>query len=170
MKNRLENPSNLIMTLPQAVEWRTKLRENNKKLVVTNGCFDILHRGHAEYLYNAAMTGDAFMLFLNSDESVRALKGPSRPVTNESDRAYIMASLEYVDAVVIFNSVRCTELFRLVKPDIYIKGGDYNLDNMNREEREALQETGADIRFVPFIGNFSTTGILEKITKNPGDQ
>jgi len=169
MKKRIDDPVKLIMSLDEAVEWRTKLREKNKKLVVTNGCFDILHRGHAEYLYNAAMTGDAFMVFLNSDESVRALKGPSRPITNENDRAYIIASLGYVDAVVIFNSVRCTELFRRIKPDIYIKGGDYNLDNMNKEEREALQESGSEIRFVPFIGNFSTTGILEKITQNPGN-
>lgn len=153
------------MSLPQAIAWRESLRKENKKLVVTNGCFDLIHRGHAKYLWDSRNLGDALLLLMNSDESVRALKGPSRPIVGESDRAYVLASLASVDAVVAFNAERCDAEFLALRPDIYVKGGDYSIEKINPQERDALLSAGADIRFIPFIPGFSTTEILEKITK-----
>lgn len=157
------NPADLIMTLDQAVVWRESLRRDGLKLAMTNGCFDILHRGHADYLYRAREQGDALLVLINSDASVRALKGPSRPVVDEFSRAYLLCALECVDAVVVFNEPRCTACFSALKPDIYVKGGDYTLETLNPEEREALQEGGADFRFIPFVEGFSTTNIVNRI-------
>ena len=157
------DPKSLIMTLEQAVKWRQELRTVGLKLVVTNGCFDILHRGHAEYLYRSKASGDAQLVLINSDASVRALKGPSRPIIDEYNRAYMLAALESVDAVVIFSNPQCTAEFRQLQPDVYVKGGDYTLDTLNQEEKAALQEAGAEIRFIKFIDGFSTTGVIRKI-------
>jgi rfaE bifunctional protein nucleotidyltransferase chain/domain len=158
-----QNPENLLMSLEEAIKWRDAFRKNAKKLVVTNGCFDILHRGHAEYLYQARQQGDALLILLNSDDSIRSLKGPARPVLQEKDRAYMLASLKAVDGVVIFGTPRCTDLFMKLLPDVYIKGGDYNIDTINEEEKNALIKVGAEIKFIPFVKGFSTTGILQKI-------
>jgi rfaE bifunctional protein nucleotidyltransferase chain/domain len=160
---RLPNPSDLLMDLNAAVEWRAELKKNNKNLVVTNGCFDILHRGHIEYLRNARLAGDSLLVLLNSDASVKALKGPERPMNNEVDRAYVLASLQFVDAVVIFGTPRCTGLIESLKPDIYVKGGDYNIDTINGEEKAALLEVGARIEFISFVPGFSTTNIIDRI-------
>lgn len=134
-----------------------------RPLVFTNGCFDILHRGHAEYLHRSKTFGDAQLVLINTDASVRAIKGPTRPVIDEFNRAYMLAALESVDAVVMFSNPQCTEEFRRLRPDIYVKGGDYTLDTLNQEERAALQEAGADIRFIKFIDGFSTTDIIRRI-------
>lgn len=160
------DPKSLIMTLEHAVEWRKKLKAEGLKLVVTNGCFDILHRGHAEYLRQSREHGDAQMILINSDESVRKIKGPTRPIIDEYNRAYMLAALESVDSVVMFSTPQCTELFKVIKPDIYVKGGDYTLDTLNAEERNALQQAGAEIKFIPFIDGFSTTDIVRKIKEN----
>ena len=157
------NPEIKIMSLKKASAWRNKLRQSGKKLVITNGCFDILHRGHAEYLSRARKCGDALLIAINSDASVRAIKGKSRPIVCETDRAYLLASLIYVDAVVIFNTPRCTDLFLALKPDIYVKGGDYNIDNIDKEEKGALLKVGSKIKFIKFIPGLSTTEILRKI-------
>jgi rfaE bifunctional protein nucleotidyltransferase chain/domain len=157
------DPKLLIMTLEQAVKWRLKLRAAGLKLVVTNGCFDILHRGHAEYLHRSKAFGDAQLVLINTDVSVRALKGPLRPIIDEYNRAYMLAALESVDAVVMFSNPQCTGEFRLLQPDIYVKGGDYAPDTLNKEEKAALREAGADIRFIKFIDGFSTTDIIRKI-------
>jgi rfaE bifunctional protein nucleotidyltransferase chain/domain len=157
------NPEIKIMSLKKASAWRNKIRQSGKKLVITNGCFDILHRGHAEYLSRARKCGDALLIAINSDASVRAIKGKSRPIVCEADRAYLLASLIYVDAVVIFNTPRCTNLFLALKPDIYVKGGDYNIDNIDKEEKGALLKAGSKIKFIKFIPGLSTTDILRKI-------
>jgi rfaE bifunctional protein nucleotidyltransferase chain/domain len=158
------DPKIKIMSLKKAAVWRNKLRHSGKKLVITNGCFDILHRGHAEYLARSRKCGDALLIAINSDASVRAIKGKSRPIVCENDRAYLLASLIYVDAVVIFSTPRCTDLFLALKPDIYVKGGDYNIDNIDKEEKAALLSVGAKIKFIKFIPGLSTTEILKKIT------
>ena len=160
---KVSDPASLIMTLDQAAEWRESLRRKNLKLVVTNGCFDIMHRGHAEYLCQARNEGDAMLVLLNSDSSIRELKGPSRPIIDEVNRAYMLCSLKCVDAVVLFDTPRCTWQFRVLRPDIYVKGGDYDLDKLNSEEREALLEVGVRFSFIPFVDGFSTTDLIKKI-------
>ena len=158
------HPTSKIFTPDAALKWRGKLAASNRRLVVTNGCFDILHRGHADYLYKARLQGDALMVLINSDASVHALKGPSRPLNKEEDRAYILGSLFFVDAVVVFGEERCTKLFTLLKPDIYVKGADYNIDTINKEEKSALLAVGADIRFIELTPGFSTSGIIASMT------
>lgn len=159
----MKNPADLIMNLGEAVKWRQQLTEKGKSLVVTNGCFDIMHRGHLEYLFETRSFGNALLILMNSDSSVRQLKGKSRPIIDEYSRAYMLAAFDCVDAVVFFNGERCTAEFRAIKPDIYVKGGDYNIDTINREEKKALLNAGTEIRFIPFIEGFSSSGIIKKI-------
>ena len=159
----LKNPKDGIMTLEEAMLWRQKLRAEGKKLVITNGCFDLLHRGHAEYMYESRLLGDALLVLANSDASVQALKGPSRPVIDQYNRAYMLTSLSSVDAVVIFDSQRCTRELQALEPDIYVKGGDYTIDSLNPAERDVLLAVGSKIVFKPFIPGFSTTTIVERI-------
>lgn len=157
-------PAEKTSSLDKVLVWRDELRKNNKKLVVTNGCFDILHKGHVEYLSQSAAMGDALLVLVNSDSSVRQLKGPSRPLNSEADRAFVLAGLESVDRTVIFSGERCTEMIRALRPDIYVKGGDYTIDTINKEEKEALLEAGTQIRFISFVPGFSTTGTINKMS------
>lgn len=165
MNIKLPDPKSKIMELEQCLEWRGQLQRKHKKLVLTNGCFDVLHRGHAEYLYEARQFGDALLLALNSDASIKLLKGPLRPVVKQNDRAYLLASLSCVDAVVIFDTLDCTELFLSLQPDIYVKGGDYNINTINQEERIILSRIKAEIKFVKLVPDFSTTAMIEKLEK-----
>src|SRR3977135_1561114 len=140
-----------------------ELREAGKKLVVTNGCFDLLHVGHVRYLAAARALGDALLVAINSDESVRALKGEGRPLNRADDRAELIAALECVDHVVIFPEVRATQLLEIVWPAIYVKGGDYTEDTLHADERAALEGIGTEIRILPFEAGHSTSGLLDKI-------
>lgn len=159
----MKNPEKALLSLSEAVAWREELRRQNRKLVVTNGCFDLVHRGHASYLIEAAKLGDELLVLINSDASVRAIKGDSRPVVSEADRAYLLAALESVSRVVIFDDARCDRELAALKPDVYAKAGDYTLETLVASEREALQSCGAEIVFMPFVQGFSTTNIVEKI-------
>ncbi len=152
-----------IMTLEEAVKWRLKLRSENRRLVVTNGCFDLLHRGHAAYLAEARAQGDAMLILVNSDSSVRELKGPSRPLNDEYSRAFLLCSLKAVDAAVIFPTSRCHKELEALAPDIYVKGGDYTIDKLDPDERAALLKNNTRIVFKPFVAGFSTTNIINKI-------
>jgi len=145
--------------------WRETLRQQHRKLVVTNGCFDLLHPGHVTYLECARNLGDVLLIGLNSDEAVRQLKGPNRPVNSETDRAIVLAALESVSAVCIFQEKRATRFLSHVRPDIYVKGGDYTLETMEQEERRVVEETGGRIQMLPFVPGKSTTAILEKIAR-----
>ena len=116
----MNQPEKKIMTLEDALAWRLDLRNQKRKLALTNGCFDLLHRGHAEYLLEARRSADALLILLNSDRSVQSLKGPSRPICHENDRAFLLACMEFIDAVVIFDSSRCTREIETLKPDVYI--------------------------------------------------
>ena len=156
------DPASKIMTLAEAVEWREKMRLTGKKVSITNGCFDLLHRGHAEYLKAAAGLADALVVLINSDESVRELKGPTRPVNCEYDRAYLLGCFSFIDAVVVFNGKRCTKELEALAPDAYAKGGDYTLETLDPEEREPLLNAGAAISFIPFVPDHSTTKLIEK--------
>lgn len=142
---------------------RDQLDAEGKKLVFTNGCFDLLHAGHVRYLNEARALGDAMVVALNSDASVRELKGPTRPVNEEHDRAEVMAALRAVDAVVIFGEARATGLIQTIKPHIYAKGGDYTVESLNAEERAALNAAGAEIRILPLVPGRSTTKTLQRI-------
>jgi rfaE bifunctional protein nucleotidyltransferase chain/domain len=154
-----------IIPWEQLPEWRKKMRASGKKLVVTNGCFDILHLGHVTYLENARNFGDALLIGVNSDTAVRGLKGAGRPVNSETDRAAVLAALASVDGVCIFTEVTATKFLTAAQPDIYVKGGDYTLETLNQDERRAVESAGGKIVLVPFVPGKSTTGLLEKIAK-----
>jgi rfaE bifunctional protein nucleotidyltransferase chain/domain len=138
-------------------------RSSGKKIVFTNGCFDLLHRGHLEYLASAKTYGDILVIGLNSDLSVRRLKGTSRPFTGEQDRAFILSQLQMVDAVCIFNQDTPLQLISEILPDVLIKGGDYS-----REEivgKDAVERRGGLVVTVPVITDRSTSKLIEKIRK-----
>ena len=143
-----------------------QMRGEGRKLVLTNGCFDLLHAGHVRYLQAARALGDALAVAINGDESVRALKGDGRPLNRAADRAEVVAALGCVDHVIIFPEVRATELLEKVRPGIYVKGGDYTPPTLHAEERAALERAGAEIRILPFEKGFSTSSLIEKIRKS----
>lgn len=158
-----------IVTAEQAREIADEMRERGRKLVFTNGCFDLLHAGHVRYLTAARALGDALLVALNGDESVRALKGEGRPLNREADRAEVVAALASVDHVVIFPEVRVTALLEKVRPAIYAKGGDYTAESLHAEERSALERIGTQIRILPFEAGHSTSALLEKMKKASGE-
>jgi rfaE bifunctional protein nucleotidyltransferase chain/domain len=154
-----------IITWDKLPAWRTAFRASGKKLVVTNGCFDILHLGHVTYLETARNFGDALLVGVNGDAAVRGLKGAGRPVNSETDRAAVLATLQSVDGVCIFTNTTATKFLAAVQPDIYVKGGDYTLDTLNQDERRAVESAGGKIILVPFVPGKSTTSLLEKISR-----
>jgi rfaE bifunctional protein nucleotidyltransferase chain/domain len=145
--------------------WRHATRAAGKKLVVTNGCFDLLHLGHVTYLETARNFGDALLIGVNSDAAVRGLKGAGRPVNSETDRAAVLAALASVDGVCIFTETTAKNFLAAAQPDIYVKGGDYTLDTLNQDERRAVESAGGKIVLVPFVPGKSTTALLEKISR-----
>jgi rfaE bifunctional protein nucleotidyltransferase chain/domain len=145
--------------------WRDAMRSSGKKLVVTNGCFDLLHLGHVTYLETGRNMGDALLVGLNSDESVRQLKGESRPVNCETDRAAVLAALESVDCVCIFADRTATRFLAAAQPDVYLKGGDYTLETLNQDERRTVEQAGGNIVIIPFVPGKSTTDLLKKIAR-----
>jgi rfaE bifunctional protein nucleotidyltransferase chain/domain len=152
-----------ILDLKQLAAESRRLRQQGKRLVATNGCFDLLHVGHTRSLTAARKLGDALVVGLNGDKSVRELKGKGRPINNERDRAEVLAALESVDYVTIFPQVRATEFLEAAKPAVYVKGGDYTMDTLNPEERGELEKCDAAIEIIPFEKGYSTTGLLEKL-------
>ena len=157
----LDNPK--LLPLAAVVAQRAQWRAAGRKVVLTNGVFDLLHTGHLYYLQKARASGDALIVALNSDASVRQLKGPLRPVQTESERAYALAALTCVDAIVIFNELRLTAEIRTLRPDVYVKAGDYTLATLDPGERAALEEAGVRIEFMPYLPGFSTTQLIAKI-------
>src|ERR1700677_121628 len=143
--------------------WRAGVRSQKKKLVVTNGCFDLLHLGHVTYLENARNLGEALLVGVNADSAVRELKGPGRPVNDENDRALVLAALESVTGVCLFAERAATRFLSIAQPDIYVKGGDYTLETINQDERRAVEQAGGKIIFIPFVTGKSTTRLLHKI-------
>ncbi len=141
---------------------RDRLAAEGRRLVFTNGCFDILHAGHVRYLQRARQLGDALAVGLNGDASVRILKGGGRPVNPEADRAEVLCALACVDYVTVFPEVRVTEVVRAVRPHLYAKGGDYTVESLNPDELAALREAGSEINILPLVPGRSTTGILKK--------
>lgn len=152
-----------ILTLEEAVKWRKAMQEKGLSVAVTNGCFDLLHRGHAVYLDAARKEADALLVLVNSDSSVRALKGPERPLQNEDDRAFLLCSLKAVDKAVIFDSPRCDRELEAIAPDVYVKGGDYTEESLDPGERAALKKSGSRIVFISFVPGRSSTNIIRKM-------
>jgi rfaE bifunctional protein nucleotidyltransferase chain/domain len=155
-----------IIDMDELEQRARELRAAGKKLVATNGCFDLLHVGHVRYLQAARGLGDVLAVGLNGDRSVGELKGSGRPINKEEDRAEVLAALECVDFVTIFPEMRATQFILAAQPAIYAKGGDYTADTLNAEERSALQEVGAEIRIIPFEKGYSTSLLLEQLRKS----
>ena len=155
--------SEKIVNADQLEEISGKMRASGRKLVFTNGCFDLLHTGHVRYLQAARMLGDALAVAINGDDSVRALKGDGRPLNPAADRAEVVAALACVDHVTVFPETRATDLLAKVRPAIYVKGGDYTRETLDAAERAALEQAGAEIRILPFEEGFSTSSLMEKI-------
>lgn len=159
----LDNPK--LHSLEDSVRIRETMRKNGKTFVLTNGCFDLLHPGHLSYLREAKNKGDALWIALNGETSVRELKGPTRPIMSDAQRAYMLANLEVIDGIVIFNTPRLNNEILALKPDIYVKAGDYTIETLNPQERAALEAVNAKIEFIPFLQGYSTTNLINKIAK-----
>ena len=144
------------------------LRATGKKLVATNGCFDLLHVGHVRYLKAARDLGDALVVGINGDASIRKLKGEDRPLNAEHDRAEVVAALASVDHVLIFPEERASRFLEMARPAIYVKGGDYQTETLNGEERAVLERIAAEIRIVPFEAGYSTTALIRRLQKSCG--
>ena len=136
-------------------------KQAGEEVVFTNGCFDIIHRGHIEVLAQTADLGDRLIIGLNSDTSIQKLKGKNRPIIEEQSRAILLASLEFVDAVVIFSEDTPLKLISALLPDVLAKGGDYEIETI--VGHEIVQQNGGKVKFVPFVDGFSSTTIIEKI-------
>ena len=141
--------------------WLDECRKNGKEIVFTNGCFDILHRGHVEYLSKAAAFGDVMIVGLNTDASVKRLKGPSRPVNDEYARAFVLAGLEFVSAVVLFDEDTPYNLIKKVQPDFLVKGSDYKPENI--VGYDIVTAKGGKVVTVNLVEGYSTTGTINKL-------
>lgn len=146
--------------------WRKQRDEliGAEVVIFTNGCFDLIHHGHVELLQTARLLREKAVLIVgvNSDESVRTLKGPSRPVADEQQRLAVIAALEAVDYCLIFNGTRCDHIIRAVRPDIWVKGGDYTLASLDADERKAAHEVKTQIEIIPFKHGISTTQLISR--------
>jgi rfaE bifunctional protein nucleotidyltransferase chain/domain len=152
-----------ILPWDQLSVWRIGLRGAGRKLVVTNGCFDVLHLGHVTYLEAARAQGDALLVGVNSDQSVRELKGPDRPINSESDRASVLAALQSVDAVCVFTDRTAMRFLSTIQPDVYVKGGDYTVDTINQEERQLVEQLGGKVVVLAGVPGKSTSALVEKL-------
>jgi D-beta-D-heptose 7-phosphate kinase/D-beta-D-heptose 1-phosphate adenosyltransferase len=156
--------SNDVKTVTDIFQLAARLaayRLEGRRIVFTNGCFDILHRGHITFLNRAKAFGDILIIGLNSDESVRRLKGPSRPINSLEDRGQILAALSCVDHIVPFDNDTSHNLIRIIQPDVFVKGGDYTRETL--PEARLVGELGGNIRILPYLEDHSTTGIIERI-------
>ena len=154
-----------ILSLEQLAAKSGQLKTAGKRVVATNGCFDILHVGHVRYLAAARKLGATLVVGLNGDSSVRQLKGEGRPINPEQDRAEVLAALESVDYVTIFPELRATNFLRAAQPSIYAKGGDYTADTLDLSERVVLAKFGTKIEIIPFEQRYSTSQLLTRIGK-----
>ncbi len=160
----LQNIKHKIITRADLNEQLAKWKTENKKIVFTNGCFDILHLGHIDYLSKAADMGDVLVIGLNADESVSRLKGPHRPINNEVSRGMILASLAFVSAVVKFDEDTPYELIRQVQPDVLVKGADYKIENI--VGLDIVQAKGGTVKTIEFLPGYSTSAIEKKIKES----
>ncbi|TXK36394.1 D-glycero-beta-D-manno-heptose 1-phosphate adenylyltransferase [Pontibacter qinzhouensis] len=155
------NSSDKILTLPHLQDLLQTWRSQGQQIVFTNGCFDILHLGHVDYLEKARQLGDKMVLGLNTDASICRIKGPSRPLQDEMSRARVMASLLFIDAVVLFDENTPLKLIEAIQPDILVKGDDYTIENI--VGHEIVMARGGAVKTVPLVKGYSTTNIVNKI-------
>ena len=158
--NHLEKIQNKILNKDNLAEWVAECRAKGSKIVFSNGCFDILHRGHVEYLAKAADFGDEMLIGLNTDASVKRLKGPSRPVNDEYARAIVLAGLEFVSAVVLFDEDTPYNLIKAVQPDVLVKGSDYKPEDI--VGYDIVTAKGGRVETIDFVDGYSTTRTIEK--------
>ncbi len=163
VENILESENKKIRNLAQIKRIVQDYRQRGKKIVWTNGCFDLLHGGHMKYLEKAKRFGDILIVGLNSDASVRRLKGPERPILRQGERAEILSALECVDHILIFNEENVSQYLEQIRPDVYVKGGDYDIKRIDQEEKKVLLKYHAAIKFIPFIKGYSSSEIIKKI-------
>ena len=160
------NFSDKILTAESLFDWRDNLKRKGQRLAATNGCFDILHTGHINYLQAARNAADALIVGINSDRSVKELKGPTRPIQNENDRAAIIAALQSVDGVYIFDELRATKFLELTQPDLYVKGGDYSIEELPEEERQLISKIGAELKVLGLVSGKSSSDIADRIIRS----
>lgn len=153
-----------IKGLPEAKELVQRWNAQGEKIVFTNGCFDIVHRGHIDYLSKAKDLGDRLVLGLNTDASVQRLKGPERPVVDEESRAVLLASMQFIDMVVYFDEDTPYELIKWLQPDVLVKGSDYNATDI--VGYDVVTEKGGSVETIDFVDGFSTSSIVEKIKRS----
>jgi glycerol-3-phosphate cytidylyltransferase len=156
---------NKLVTLEQLNKSIEQARSDGKKFAWTNGCFDIIHAGHVDYLERSKAFGDFLVVGLNSDASVKKLKGDFRPIFSEQDRAKVLCSIVYVDYVVIFSDKSPINMIESLKPDYYIKGGDYTIDTIDQDERKVVESYGGEIVLLPMVEGVSSSIIVENIKK-----
>ena len=141
---------------------RNLIASQNKKLVLTNGCFDLLHSGHVFFLKEAAKCADVLWVGINSDASVKQLKGANRPIYSEKERTYILNALSFIDGIFVFNGTNLAKEIKLIKPDVYVKAGDYSINTLNNLEKQELINCNTIIKFLSFLNGYSTTSTLNK--------
>lgn len=152
-----------IKTIDELKDIVVKLKKLNKRIITTNGVFDILHIGHIRYLQKAKKLGDVLIVAVNSDVSVKKIKGPKRPLNDENDRAEALAALQCVDFVAIFNEENPIKFLEEIKPNVHVKGGDYKLDKII--EKDAVEKNGGEVKLIPEVKGYSTTRFIDKVLK-----
>ena len=152
-----------ILSLAEMRKRGEEIRQARQKMVLTNGCFDLLHVGHVRYLQEARRLGDFLVVAVNGDKSVRKLKGANRPINAAEDRAEILAALECVDFVTTFPEPRVTSVIEALRPAIYVKGGDYTAETLDPEEVAALRKVGAEVRTLRLVPGKSTSAIIQRM-------
>lgn len=157
-----QDPATRVLDFEAALALRRQAAADGRSVVLTNGCFDLLHRGHISYLHQSAALGELLLVAVNSDASVRQLKGPDRPLNPEQDRAYALAALRCVDATFVFPGPRLDQEISLLRPDHYTKAGDYTLETLDPGERAALEAAGTAIHLLPFVQGHSTTSLIDR--------
>jgi rfaE bifunctional protein nucleotidyltransferase chain/domain len=153
--------SDKLKTLDELIEIAAQARRNGKSVVFTNGCFDLLHRGHVHVLRQAKAAGDLLVVAINSDQSVKAIKGPTRPVTAEMDRLELIAAMEMVDYVILFDEPDPSKLITAIKPNVLAKGGDWGADGV--VGADIVEREGGRVVLVPYLKGYSTSEIIERI-------
>ncbi|MCS6844516.1 MAG: D-glycero-beta-D-manno-heptose 1-phosphate adenylyltransferase [Caldilineales bacterium] len=158
-----------ILSLEEAAAWAAELRRQGRRVVFTNGCFDLLHRGHVAYLSEARRLGDALVVGLNGDRSVAALKGPGRPLVPAEDRAAVLAALRAVDAVVIFEDLTAEAVVAALQPDVYVKGGDWAAGDRRPPEAAVVERYGGRVVYLPYLPGRSTSSLVARIREGQVD-
>ena len=154
---------NKLISLDESIKLAKNLRKQNQQIAWTNGCFDILHAGHVDYLQKAKAYGDVLIVGINSDSSIQQHKGSSRPICNEQHRLMVLNAIIYTDYIILFEERTPLKILQQLQPDFYIKGGDYTIDTIDQTERRMVESYGGKIVLLPLVDGVSTSIIIEKM-------